>query len=352
MNSSQGDAITDVGSSSSFSLDNTDDDPTYDPNSAKKKKLAAKRKLQKNARRRGAANLHKSGSSSSEQQPSTSACVRTRRQRVARTRATATTNCSRASEGNSSESGCEQQPRSSRVARQEKEFLDELAKLKGAPRKRRIVVTTTFLKDIEKEPFRFGISDLLADFCWTEQEPKHRADFFQPVNPAGDVFQGDELPVEIFLSFHGPALKLVLKAVNETGAELVEKGRLKSFKPVDWEEVLRFHSILLYTQVVKISRLDTYWRKQSIANQSFVASQMSFKRFKLIKRCIRCYVPSEVRESGLNNPKSNCYDRLYKISPLQNLLLQTYRAHRYPTREVTIDEMMVKFKVRLRKTYV
>lgn len=239
---------------------------------------------------------------------------------------------------NSSDSDCAQQPTTSQNVQREKEFLEELAQLKGAPKRCRIAVKTTFLKEIEKEPFRFGVGDLPANFSWTEEQPQPRSDYFAPLKPAGDLFKGDKLPVELFLAFHELTLRLLLKAVNETGDEFVESGRLNSFKKVDWQELLRFHSILLYTQVVKMSHLDTYWKMNSIAGQQFVASQMSFKRFKLIKRCIRCYVPSEVRETRQNNPKSSQYHRLYKITSMQNLLLQTYRAHRFPTRKVTIDK--------------
>lgn len=200
---------------------------------------------------------------------------------------------------------------------------------------------------ISKEPFSIGIADLPESFCWTDQPFPERPDYFQPVRQPGSVVDGDELPVELFLKMHRPALELLLKAINETGEELVQAKKMARFKPVDWSELLRFHAIFIFCQVVKITRWEFYWNKRSPLYQPFIARQMSFKRFKQLKRCVRCYVPSEVKEKGLDDPKSNSYDPLYKITPMQNVLLQSYRENRNPKREVTIDEQMIKFKVRM-----
>lgn len=218
--------------------------------------------------------------------------------------------------------------------------------LRGVQRRKKNPIQTTFLTTVEPEPFRPGVCDLPEGFYWTDKEPTARPDFFQPANIIGDLFTGDELASEIFLTLHKPAIDLLLRSVNETGKEFVEKGKWKRFRAVDYKEMLRFHSCLLFSQVVKISRFDTYWSKKSIAKQPFVAAQMSFKRFKQIKRCIRCYVPSEVKENGMSDPKSPNYDPLYKITPMETCLLKNYRQYRFPKREITIDEQMVKFKVR------
>lgn len=190
------------------------------------------------------------------------------------------------------------------------------------------------------EPFKLGIADLPADFCWTDREPEDRPDFFQPHHIPGHLFDDSETPVEIFLKLFEPALEMLLKSMNECGQVLFKK-----FKIVDLDELLRFHSIMIYCQSVKITRWELYWRKKCSVYQPFVANQMSFKRFKQLKRCVKCYVPSEVLESGQSNPESQFYDPLYKITPMQNVLLQNFRRYRFPDKEVTIDEQMVKFKV-------
>lgn len=52
-----------------------------------------------------------------------------------------------------------------------------------------------------------------------------------------------------------------------------------------------------------------------------------------------------MKEEGLDDPDSENFDPLYKISPMQNALLDSYRRHRFPGREITVDEQMIKFKV-------
>lgn len=237
------------------------------------------------------------------------------------------------------------QPGTSHAALVDLAIQRRLDAVASRPKKRKRICTK-FGKAVQEEPYRHGISDLPADFQWTKTEPPNRPDAFYPLNEPGSSFSTEQLPVEIFLALHKPALDLLLTAINETGQEFVAEGKWKRFRDVDFKELLRFHSILLFTQVVKISRLDAYWKKNSLTYQPFVAKQMSFKRFKEIKRAVRCYIPSAVKETGMNNPKSANFDKLYKITPMQNILLKSYRQYRNPPRAVTIDEQMVKFKVK------
>lgn len=183
-------------------------------------------------------------------------------------------------------------------------------------RRRRIAIRTTFLSELEPEPYAYGIAQLPDDFAWCEDAPGDRMDLFMPNDAPGTTFKGNETPIEIFMALHEPAFDLLLQSINETGAELVQTKKMKSFKKVSWSELLRFHSVLIFCQSAKISRWEMYWRKSSPVYQVFVAQQMTFRRFKQIKRCIRCYIPSEVASQRTNDPKSNNYDPLYKISPM------------------------------------
>lgn len=296
------------------SVDDSDKDPSFEPQRKRNRQAGFAKKKPAAARR-----------------------VANRRTMNARAGAT------RTSSSSSEEDACDHQPGTSMQATMEKSLREKMDALRG--KKKTMRIRTTFQTEIDREPFRHGVAEMPVDFQWTDKEPQGRPDFFQPLKKPGHTFRGDELASEIFLAFYEPALELLLKGVNETGIELVAAGKIKKFKPVDYEELLRFHSILLYTQAVKISRFDAYWKKGSILYQDFVAKQMTFSRFKQLKRAIRCYVPSEVEETGKSDPKSNNYDPMFKVTPLQNILLNSFRKHRFPAREVTIDEQMVKFKV-------
>lgn len=122
---------------------------------------------------------------------------------------------------------CDTHPSTSGAALAENALLKKLEVLEG--KKRRLNIRTTFVTDLEKEPFHHGVADLPPDFQWTDKEPPQRIDFFLPLNQPGHTFKGDELPCEIFLSFYDPALMFLVKAMNETGVELVEAGRMRSF---------------------------------------------------------------------------------------------------------------------------
>lgn len=146
----------------------------------------------------------------------------------------------KSSSDSGSETGCSQGPSTSAQAVNEKNVQSWIDDLRGVKRKQRSRIKTTFVTEIEREPFRVGVCDLLENFGWTDREPATRPDFFQPTHQPGDVFNGDETPGQIFLSLHRPALELLLKAINETGREFVESGRWKHFREVDWPELMRF----------------------------------------------------------------------------------------------------------------
>lgn len=317
---------------SQSSVDNSTDDPTYAPENSKKKTNVGM--LRKNVRstrgRRGQAPAAKGGcrtGPSTSRQSNTDESVSEEDE----------TNCSSLSEqaGVSESSGSD--------GEMNRRFKDLTKKPRESRANRRDA--GGLLKTIEKEPFSLGISELPEDFCWTDEAPKPRLDCFNPLREPGTSFDGTELPVEIFLELHRPALVLLMESINETGAELVAEKKMRFFKKVDWYELLRFHAILIFCQSVKISRWEMYWKRTSPLYQPFVSQLMSFKRFKQLKRCVRCYIPSEVKEEGLSDPDNQNFDPLYKISSMQNLLLQRYREKRNPGREVTIDEQMIKFKV-------
>lgn len=328
---------------SESSVDNTTDDPTYTPEGPRKRKRLAMKVGKNRSRAAPKSGRHRQKGMGDEgsQQPSTSRAV------VASETSENSESDADKSDGStpsnphshSNDCGSSSSSSDNMDAR-----FQELNCRKGQKKRRD---GGDLLTTMEKEPFSFGIAELPEDFGWTDRPPAARVDCFNPLRDPGSTFSGTELPVEIFLKLHEPALHLVMESINETGAELVQLKKMKTFRNVDWEELLRFHSILIFCQSVKISRWEVYWKHGSPLYQPFVASQMSFKRFKQLKRCVRCYVPSKVLEEGLADPESPNYDPLYKITPMQKVLLESYRKHRFPQRAVTIDEQMIKYKVRI-----
>lgn len=313
--------------------DNSTDDPTYeDPGTVR----ARKKQLQKNLRRaqenRGSGRRRNAG--------------RAPRLSGTHSPSAAAPGPSNVPQGSPSSSGSDESKSKETVVETDEDgdVAERIEKLSG--RKRRAPIKTTFLSELEPEPFALGIMPLPDDFGWCEDIPGERTDCFAPYNPPGSVYNGDEEMIKIFLDLYEPALELLMRSINETGRELVSAKKMKSFKKVTWPELLRFHSVLIYCQSVKISRWEMYWRKNSPLYQVFVAEQMTYRRFKQIKRCVRCYVPSENKAQGLDDPSSSNFDPLHKITPIQNVLLQSFRKFRFPPREITVDEQMVKYKVK------
>ena len=86
----------------------------------------------------------------------------------------------------------------------------------------------------------------------------------------------------------------------------------------------------------------SYWSKSWPFNSNNFASLMSSRRFELILRFI--HLNDSATQPKRGEPG---FDKLYKIRPLLNLLLESYKDAYIPTQNLSIDESMISFKGRL-----
>ena len=86
----------------------------------------------------------------------------------------------------------------------------------------------------------------------------------------------------------------------------------------------------------------SYWSKSWPFNSNNFASLMSSRRLELILRFI--HLNDSATQPKRGEPG---FDRLYKIRPLLNLFLESYKDSYIPTQNLSIDKSMISFKGRL-----
>jgi len=203
------------------------------------------------------------------------------------------------------------------------------------------------------------------NFGWQQKPPSPKPKVFSPIRgpPGWSSFHPDVAPIDIFATLCQTGFELWLAATNEAGtafyaserAQLLADAqisgepvarRIKRWSPVTEAEGWRFLAVLTYINVVRMSRLDSYWNTDMFFASLFVKTVMKEYRFKEIKRFTRMYKISLMAESGLSHADMKKRDPIYKMRPMMELLLKSFRLHRVPRQHLALDEQMVKFKVR------
>lgn len=117
---------------------------------------------------------------------------------------------------------------------------------------------------------------------------------------------------------------------------LSSKSRLKQWKDVDVLEMEKFLGILFWMGLNKMPKITDYWSKNPLYKNE-VKNVMSRNRFELI---LRMWHFSD-------NEKCPPNDRLFKIQPFLDKLLERFQAGNIPQQEICIDETLVPFRGRL-----
>lgn len=112
----------------------------------------------------------------------------------------------------------------------------------------------------------------------------------------------------------------------------------RDWSPVSHHELLRFFAILIYRGLFPSPRIQDYWSKDPRMPQH-ADFGMSLFRFQQIKRYFKAcdsVKEANAREAG----KSVYYD---KVRPLLDGFVETSQKYYMPSRDVSIDEMIVRF---------
>ncbi|KAG8184645.1 hypothetical protein JTE90_022693 [Oedothorax gibbosus] len=112
------------------------------------------------------------------------------------------------------------------------------------------------------------------------------------------------------------------------------RSRIKSWKDTTKEEILVFIGLILHMGTIRLTRLQDYWKKDSLFGFRVFGDNMSRDRFYLLLNALQF---SKVTEQ-------NSKDRFYKVRGMVNLFNARMAEIYYPGREISLSESMVCFK--------
>jgi hypothetical protein len=113
------------------------------------------------------------------------------------------------------------------------------------------------------------------------------------------------------------------------------KARIHDWQDTTAVEMKKFIGIILWMGLVQSPSIESYWSKMPIY-QNFIKCAMSRNRFQLL-----------LKMWHFSNNENLSQDRLQKISPLINILLEKFQNNVTPKEAVCIDETLVPFRGRL-----
>ena len=123
-------------------------------------------------------------------------------------------------------------------------------------------------------------------------------------------------------------------------AQLSPRARARSWKPLTSNELEIFLGLVLLTGLVdKKGRLQSYWSKKTLIATPFFNETMSRDRFQLITAFLHF--------NDNEKMPNDCDDKIYKIRPVLDFLVNKWRELYGLGEHIAIDEGMLKWRGRL-----
>ena len=156
-----------------------------------------------------------------------------------------------------------------------------------------------------------------------------------------------ESPIDYFgLFFDEDLLEHILVQTNLYAEQYFENqtvsdsSRFKSWVPINDEEFKTFIGLLLLTGLVnKRGRLADYWSRDPIVATPFFNACMARNRFQIIYSFLHFNDNKTMPQNGV--------DKLFKIRPVYDKLIEKFKALYNMGENITIDEAMLNWRGRL-----
>lgn len=151
-------------------------------------------------------------------------------------------------------------------------------------------------------------------------------------------------PEEYFYAFlTDDLIEMMVDETNRNADQVIStlrlnrSSRLRKWRPTYPNEMKKFLGLLLWMGLVPMPRLTDYWSKNLLYKNVVAGKVMSRNRFQLLLRFWHF-------NDNLNMERDG---RLGKISPLIKILNKSFKTNKTPGEDVVIDESMIPFRGRL-----
>ena len=151
-----------------------------------------------------------------------------------------------------------------------------------------------------------------------------------------------DLALDIFYLFYTPQFfKHIEVESNRYAKEVMDPEKYVSWKPIDEADLKAFFGFNILMGLNQLPSIEDYWKQYPVYLYSPIADKISRRRYREISRYLHF-----VDNSTLASPGSPEYDRLGKVRPLLDHMQSRCAALYNPSKQLAIDEAMIKFQGR------
>uniref|UniRef100_A0A3B3Z7Y4 PiggyBac transposable element-derived protein domain-containing protein n=1 Tax=Periophthalmus magnuspinnatus TaxID=409849 RepID=A0A3B3Z7Y4_9GOBI len=149
-------------------------------------------------------------------------------------------------------------------------------------------------------------------------------------------------PLELFQLFF--SFDVIASLVRNTNA--YGKRDNANFAAVTPKDMFSYIALVLYMGMVPLKTLLDYWKSTRLYTLPFPSNTMNRQRFNDISRCLHMNHPDVEAANELKKGTED-YDKLCKVRPLYEQILQACQSYYHPKQHISIDERMVASKARI-----
>uniref|UniRef100_A0A8C6WGX3 PiggyBac transposable element-derived protein domain-containing protein n=1 Tax=Neogobius melanostomus TaxID=47308 RepID=A0A8C6WGX3_9GOBI len=204
-----------------------------------------------------------------------------------------------------------------------------------SPRKRSLSST----KNVLSRPQRKCLSP-----APTTDEIPHKEQNFCPARKAGPqvVLMRKYSPLELFqLFFSTQVISLLVKNTNSYGQRNNPK-----FTDVTPKDMYSYIAMVMYMGLLPLKAINDFWSVSRLYGLSFPGKTMRRDRFACISSAFHMNDPDVEAENELKKGTPE-YDKLCKVRPLYEHIVQACQSYYHPKQHISIDERMVASKARI-----
>ncbi|KAJ8937948.1 hypothetical protein NQ318_013204 [Aromia moschata] len=196
----------------------------------------------------------------------------------------------------------------------------------------------------QRQPKLYDISSSI----WGPPQGQHLAfdeTFVGGITPEWSGALKGEKPIQYFLAFVDfDIIDMIVNQTNHYATQILietknisNKARVQTGEPTDRKEIMHFIGLLGYMGIVRMSSLRDYWSTKWIFSNKVAKNIMSRNRFEILLKMFH-FSDNSLCPKG---------DRIYKVQPLLDRLIQNYKKIYTPRKMFCIDESVIPFQGRL-----
>ena len=133
----------------------------------------------------------------------------------------------------------------------------------------------------------------------------------------------------------------IVEETNRYAQQVMGDEKFRSWKKITIEELKAFFGFTILMGIDRLPSVDDYWSKDPLLHYAPIAERNPRLRFREISRYLHFVKNEDLAPRG-----DPAHDRLGKVRPLLNHLSDKFATLYKPSKDVAVDEAMIKFQGR------